>query len=248
MKGCIQKYSTNFSDTRGQRSYIPGVFNSDANTMRFFATNPFLLVGLVTLVELPEGELLNYPNSRILIPNAATQAANIEWIEALFIAMGFANAQPAGVSDGMTAYTEGMFSEYMYRYLNPQILGGYYPLYTTPPNSAIQFWKDEVVRADPGGMIDRLNDFLIYLFNNSALPLFNPPGEYTINLNTPANNSPYITDMLTYLASTSNTVYLMCQQQNSPDLSPDATGINPLANTINSINFAGEIPNAILWG
>lgn len=247
MKSCNRKYQTNFSDLRFQRSYVAGVYNSDANTLRFFFTNPFLLVGLVSLVELPEGETPSYPNSLAIVRTAAIQRANIEFIEALFIALGFANAQPTGVSNGMTAYSEGDFSEYMYRYLNPQILGAYYPIYTQPGSSAIQFWKDEVTIADPGGMNDRFNAFLDYLASMSSVPLYNPPGEYIIDLSV-ANTEPYIADLKTYLAANSNTIYLMCLNQNSPDLAPEATSSNPLANTINSINFAGEVPNAILWG
>lgn len=249
MKSCNKKYSTNFSDTRAQVSVMSGVFDAGENTMTFFATNPFLILGLCTLAELPQGETPNFPNSRITLAAAATQNAQMQWIQALFIAMGFANAQPEGVSNGMTAYYQpDGFAEYMFRYLNPSILGAWYPTYIAPPNQTIGFWADEVALADPNNMRTRLRAYASFLFNQSSLPLFNPPGAYIINLDPLTNTEPYITDMLTFLGLTSNVINFVLLQQNGPDLADNGQILNnPLANTINSINFAGAIPDAILW-
>jgi hypothetical protein len=244
--GCLKKYSTNFSDTRGQVSLMPGVFDADANTLTFSATSPFLILGLAGLSELPAGETPSYPNSFINVFGAAIQNANSQWLQALFIAMGFANAQDKGVSNGMTAYASSSFAEYMYRYLNPAILGGWYYLYVAPTSEIIQFWTDEVAIAQPDTMRGRLRALEQYLFENSSLPLWDPPGKYIINLDPLVNTEPYITDLLAYMAANANVVNILVEQQNSPDLIEDVIG-NPLANTINSINFAGEIPDAILW-
>lgn len=249
MRSCSKKYSINFSDTRAQVSVIPGIFDEDSNTLTFFMPNPFLILGLCTLAELPQGETPSFPNSRITIAAAATQNAQMQWIQAMFIAMGFANAQPEGVSNGMTAYFQpDGFAEYMYRYLNPTILGGWYNLYIAPPNQIIGFWADEVALADPNNMRTRLRAFANFLFNQSSLPLFNPPGAYIINLDPLVNTEPYITDLLTFLGITDNVINLIVLQQNAPDLVNNG-GINPnpLNNTIDSINFAGAVPDAILW-
>lgn len=249
MNACTKKYSTNFSDTRAQLSMMPGVYNSDANTLTFFATNPFLILGLLDIHELPTGEVPNYPNSKFTLRSAAIQNTNSQMLQALFIAMGFANAQPTGVSNGMTAYfaPDSGFAEYMYRYLNPSILGGWYNTYIMPSSKIIQFWADRLAIADAKTDMSALQTEAAQVFNNSALNLFNPPGAYIIDLGV-GNTEPYIADLKTYLASTTNTIYLIVQQQNSPDLVDNGNiSPNPLANTINSINFAGNVPDAILW-
>jgi hypothetical protein len=247
MRTCRKKYSTNFSDTRAQNYGMPGIYDGDLKTLTFFSPAPFLVLGLYTYDTLPSGEAPSFPNSFINVLAAAIQNANSGWIQALFIAMGFSNAQPEGVSNGMTAYDSSSFSEYMYPYLNPSVLGGWYNLYIAPTSEIIQFWADENGRTDPENMRLRLRGLCEYLFQNSSLPLWNPPGAYIINLDPAINTEPYFADLAAYIADNANVVNLYCIQQNSPDLSSGGIEGNPLTNTIDSINFAGDIPDAILW-
>lgn len=252
MKSCNKKYSTNFSDTRGQLAMMPGVWNPITSFLSFFATSPFLILGLLQVAPLPTiAGPTQYPNTKFNLRPNADQNADSEWLQALFIAMGFANAQPEGVSNGMTAYNtpgnEG-FSEYMYRYLNPTVLGAYYNTYVMPSNEIIKFWADEITRATPAETNQRLRELAYELFLNASLPLYNPPGLYEINLSgAPANTEPYHDGLQAYLTANTNTIYLLCQQQNSPDIAQGDAVPNPFANTLNSINFAGGIPDAILW-
>lgn len=253
MKTCNKKYSTNFSDTRGQLAMMPGVYNPITNFLEFFATSPFLILGLLTTQGLPLVPApTSYPNSKFNVRSNADQLANAEWIQALFIAMGFANAQPEGVSNGMTAYNtpgnEG-FSEYMYRYLNPAIIGAWYNTYVMPSSEIIDFWTDEVARATPNETKQRLRELAYELFLNASMPLYNPPGLYEINLSgVPfANTEPYHDGLAAYLAANANQVFFLCQQQNSPDLAQGNAAPNPFTNFIDSINFTNAVPDAILW-
>jgi hypothetical protein len=247
MKTCRKKYSTNFSDTRAQNYSTPGIYDADLKTLTFFSPAPFLILGLSTYDVLPVGEDPSFPNSLIKLPDAAIQDANSQWIQALFIAMGLANAQDEGVSNGMTAYDSSSFSEYMYNYLNPSAIGGWYNLYIAPTSEIVQFWADENGRTDPENMRARLRELCEFFFQNSSLPLWNPPGAYIINLDPAINTEPYFADLAAYMAANANVVNLYCIQQNSPDLSSGGIEGNPLTNTLNSINFAGDIPDAILW-
>jgi len=252
MRSCNKKYCTNFSDTRGQLAMMPGVWNNITQTLSFFATNPFLFLGLLDVLSLPTvAGPTQYPNSKFVLKSNAIQKANAEWLQAMFIAFGFANAQPEGASNGMTAYnTPGNagFSEYMYRYLNPAILGGFYNAYIMPGSEMIQFWTDEVALADPNNTNARLRQIAYQLFQNAALPLYNPPGLYEVNLSgvPVANTEPYHDGLVAYLATTTNTIYILCEMQNSPDLFDSAVP-NPFADLIDSINFTNAIPDAILW-
>lgn len=253
MRACNQKYSTNFSDTRGQLAMMPGVFDVTTNFLSFFATAPFLILGLLDIFSLPViAAPTNYANSKFKLSANATQLANAEWIQALFIAMGFANAQPEGTSNGMTAYNSPGFpgfSEYMYRFLNPAILGAWYNTYVMPSSEIIQFWTDEVALADPNNTMNRFRQLAKDLFTNASLPLYNPPGLYEINLSGApfANTEPYEGGLTAYLTAHANEIFFICEQQNSPDMSNANEIPNPFLNFINSINFSGSIPNAILW-
>ena len=253
MKSCNSKYSVNFSDTRGQLAMMPGVWNPVTQFLSFFATNPFLIVGLLDVAPLPTvAGPSQFPNTKFTRESNAAQNTNSQWLQSMFIAMGFANAQPEGTSNGMTAYNSpGVpgFSEYMYRYLNPTILGGYYNTYVMPSNEIISFWANEVALADPNGTDARLREFVYQLFLNASLPLYNPPGLYEINLSGApvANTEPYHDGLTTYLASTTNKIFLLCEMQNSPDLQNGGAIPNPFLDTIDSINFDAAIPDAILW-
>jgi hypothetical protein len=244
-KACRNKYFPNYSDVRGQINVMPGFFDEENQVLRFFASSPFLILGLSTYKELPEGETPNFPNSKIIVSPAVDQDANSEWVQALFIAMGFANGQPQGVSNGQTAYASTSFSEYMYNYLNPSILASWYNLYISPSAQIIQFWKDQHTLNVPANDSKALRDFARYLSENAFLPLYNPPGVYEIN--TDGNTEPYGADLAAYMAANDNVVNLYCEMLNCMNLvDADIVG-NPLANTIDSINYAGEVPDAILW-
>lgn len=253
LKGCVSKYSTNFSDTRGQLAMMPGVWDAGTQFLSFFATAPFLILGLLDIFPLPTvAGPTQYPNSKFKLSATATQAANIEWIQALFIAMGFANAQPEGASNGMTAYnTPGKpgFAEYMYRYLNPDTLPANYNTYVFPPSEIMQFWTDELALADPNNTMSRFRQLAKDLFINASLPLYNPPGLYQINLSgvPVVNTEPYHDGLVAYLATTENEIFLVCEQQNSPDLNGADSVPNPFLDLIDSINFTSLIPDAILW-
>jgi hypothetical protein len=253
MKACVRQYSTNFSDTRGQLAMMPGVFNPITNFLSFFATNPFLILGLLEVDDLPTVPgPTQYPNSKFVLRSNAIQNTNSEWIQALFIAMGFANAQPEGASNGMTAYNtpgSAAFSEYMYKYLNPDIIGAWYNTYVMPGSEIIQFWADELALADPNNTNRRFRALAQDLFNNASLPLYNPPGLYEINLSgVPfANTEPYHDGLAAYLAANLNEVFFVCEQQNSPDLFQSDQVPNPFLAFINSINFTASVPDAILW-
>jgi hypothetical protein len=253
MKACFKKYSTNFSDTRGQLAMMPGVFDAGTGFLSLYATNPFLILGLLEIQDLPlVAAPTSYPNSKFVVRANAVQSANAEWIQALFIAMGFANAQPSGVSNGMTAYNSPAveaFAEYMYRYLNPAIIGAWYNTYVMPSSEIIDFWTDEVARATPNETKQRLREFAYQLFLNASLPLYNPPGLYEINLSGApfANTEPYKDGLAAYLLANANEVFFLCQQQNSPDLAQSGSIPNPFLAFINSINFTSAVPDAILW-
>lgn len=251
MKACVQKYSTNFSDTRGQLAMVPAVWDPINQFLNIFFTAPYLILGILDIHALPTVPgPTSYPNSKFVLESNASQKANAEWLQALFIALGFANAQPEGISNGMTAYnTPGGFSEYMYRFLNPSIIGAWYNTYVMPSSEIIQFWTDEVALADPNNTMNRLRTMAYQLFLNASLPLYNPPGLYQINLSgVPfANTEPYHDGLVAYLAGSTNTLYLLCQEQNSPDLIQASSIINPFLDSIDSINFTAAVPDAILW-
>lgn len=246
-KACVKKYQQNFSDTRGQVALLVGVYDADALTLTFTSTAPFLILGLASRGDLPTGGAHVYPLTKFTTLSATIQDANSEWLQALFIAMGFSNAQYKGVSNGMTAYDSVPFSEYMQKYLTPAVLGMWYNLYAMPSSEIIQFWKDQHTLAIPANDSRALRELAFYLFENSSLPLWNPSGKYIINLTPGANTEPYFTGLAAYMAANANVVNLLVEQQNAPDTNVNSALGNPLTNQINSINFAGELPDAILW-